>query len=104
VPDKFTTQGALVGTVRAQAALKAVVVTLFKTANDLSSFGSGLRTGLQQLILPASDSSSMPGKVNPAQAGLNGSTRWATPGPIRRGVPSDSACKSNDPFRTSPVT
>jgi fumarate hydratase, class II len=45
-------------------------VTLFKIANDLRWLGSGPRTGLGELILPANEpgSSIMPGKVNPTQA------------------------------------
>jgi len=45
-------------------------VTLFKIANDMRWLGSGPRTGLMELILPANEpgSSIMPGKVNPTQA------------------------------------
>jgi fumarate hydratase class II len=56
--------------VRAHAGLKAAAVTLFKIANDLRWLGSGPRTGIHELILPANEpgSSIMPGKVNPTQA------------------------------------
>src|SRR6202012_542853 len=56
--------------VRAHAGLKAAAVTLYKIANDLRWLGSGPRTGIQELILPANEpgSSIMPGKVNPTQA------------------------------------
>jgi fumarate hydratase class II len=69
-PDKFTAQGTLDRMVRAHAGLKAAAVTLFKIANDLRWLGSGPRTGIHELILPANEpgSSIMPGKVNPTQA------------------------------------
>jgi fumarate hydratase, class II len=69
-PNKFTAQGTLDRMVRAHAGLKAAAVTLFKIANDLRWLGSGPRTGIHELILPANEpgSSIMPGKVNPTQA------------------------------------
>jgi fumarate hydratase class II len=68
--NKFTAQGTLDRIVRAHAGLKAAAVTLFKIANDLRWLGSGPRTGIHELILPANEpgSSIMPGKVNPTQA------------------------------------
>jgi fumarate hydratase class II len=68
--NKFTAQGTLDAMVRAHAGLKAAAVTLYKIANDLRWLGSGPRTGLHELILPANEpgSSIMPGKVNPTQA------------------------------------
>ena len=68
--NKFTAQGTLDRIVRGHAALKATAVTLYKIANDLRWLGSGPRTGLMELILPANEpgSSIMPGKVNPTQA------------------------------------
>jgi fumarate hydratase, class II len=68
--NKFTAQGTLDRMVRAHGGLKAAAVTLFKIANDLRWLGSGPRTGLGELILPANEpgSSIMPGKVNPTQA------------------------------------
>jgi fumarate hydratase, class II len=68
--NKFTAQGTLDRMVRAHGALKSAAVTLFKIANDLQWLGSGPRTGLQELILPANEpgSSIMPGKPNPTQA------------------------------------
>ena len=70
-PNKFTAQGTLDRTVRADAGLKAAAVTLFKITNDLRWLGSGPRTGIHELILPLNEpgSSIMPGKVNPTQAG-----------------------------------
>jgi fumarate hydratase class II len=68
--NKFTAQGTLDRIVRAHAGLKAAAVTLFKIANDLRWLGSGPRTGIHELLLPANEpgSSIMPGKVNPTQA------------------------------------
>jgi len=68
--NKFTAQGTLDRMVRAHAALKNAAVSLFKFANDMRWLGSGPRTGLQELLLPANEpgSSIMPGKVNPTQA------------------------------------
>lgn len=68
--NPFAAQATLDPMVRAHAALKAVAVTLFKIANDLRWLGSGPRSGLQELLLPANEPGStiMPGKVNPTQA------------------------------------
>jgi fumarate hydratase class II len=68
--NKFTAQATLDRMVRAHAGLKAAAVTLFKIANDVRWLGSGPRTGLHELSLPANEpgSSIMPGKVNPTQA------------------------------------
>jgi fumarate hydratase, class II len=68
--NPFAAQGTLDRMVRAHAGLKAAAVTLFKIANDLRWLGSGPRTGLHELQLPANEpgSSIMPGKVNPTQA------------------------------------
>jgi len=68
--NKFTAQGTLDRMVRGHAALKSAAVSLYKIANDLRWLGSGPRTGLMELTLPANEpgSSIMPGKVNPTQA------------------------------------
>jgi fumarate hydratase class II len=68
--NKFTAQGTLDRMVRGHAALKSAAVSLYKIANDLRWLGSGPRTGLMELSLPANEpgSSIMPGKVNPTQA------------------------------------
>ena len=68
--NKFTAQSTLDRIVRAHAGLKAAAVTLYKIANDLRWLGSGPRTGIHELLLPANEpgSSIMPGKVNPTQA------------------------------------
>ncbi len=51
-------------------ALKTLAAALMKIANDLRWLGSGPRSGLGELILPANEpgSSIMPGKVNPTQS------------------------------------
>src|SRR5271156_5304843 len=68
--NKFTAQGTLDRMVRAHSGLRTTAVTLFKIANDLRWLGSGPRTGIHELLLPANEpgSSIMPGKVNPTQA------------------------------------
>ena len=69
-PNKFTALATLDRMARAHAALKGAAVSLYKIANDMRWLGSGPRTGLMELILPANEpgSSIMPGKVNPTQA------------------------------------
>ncbi len=49
--------------------LKTLAVSLMKISNDIRLMGSGPRSGLAELILPANEpgSSIMPGKVNPTQ-------------------------------------
>jgi len=56
--------------VQASGSLNTVAVSLRKIANDVRLLGSGPRSGLGELILPANEpgSSIMPGKVNPTQA------------------------------------
>src|SRR5258706_2828582 len=68
--SKFTAQRSLDRMVRAHGALRSAAVMLCKLANDLRWLGSGPRTGIGELILPANEpgSSIMPGKVNPTQA------------------------------------
>jgi fumarate hydratase class II len=70
VSNTFAAQASCDHLVRASAALRTLAVPLFKFANDLRWLGSGPRTGLHELILPANEpgSSIMPGKVNPTQA------------------------------------
>ncbi|MFC7587763.1 class II fumarate hydratase [Nonomuraea antimicrobica] len=69
-PNKFAAQASCDHLVRVSAALRTLAVPLFKFANDVRWLGSGPRTGLHELILPANEpgSSIMPGKVNPTQA------------------------------------
>jgi fumarate hydratase class II len=56
--------------VQASGTLKTVAVSLMKIADDIRLLGSGPRTGLGELILPANEpgSSIMPGKINPTQS------------------------------------
>ncbi|MCP5370965.1 MAG: class II fumarate hydratase [Hyphomicrobiales bacterium] len=56
--------------VEASGALNTVAASLTKIANDIRLMGSGPRSGLGELRLPANEpgSSIMPGKVNPTQA------------------------------------
>ena len=55
--------------VHLSGALNTLAVALTKIANDIRLLGSGPRSGLGELILPANEpgSSIMPGKVNPTQ-------------------------------------
>jgi fumarate hydratase class II len=68
-PNKFAAQASLDPMVNASAALRSLAVALMKIANDVRWLGSGPRTGLHELNLPANEpgSSIMPGKVNPTQ-------------------------------------
>ena len=65
--DPFEAQGNRDALVELSGALKVVAVSLIKIANDLALMGSGPRTGLAEIKLPAlqKGSSIMPGKVNP---------------------------------------
>jgi fumarate hydratase class II len=65
--DPFEAQGNRDALVELSGALKVVAVSLTKIANDLALMGSGPRTGLGEIRLPAlqKGSSIMPGKVNP---------------------------------------
>jgi fumarate hydratase class II len=55
--------------VAASCALKTTAVSLAKIGGDIRLLGSGPRSGIGELILPANEpgSSIMPGKVNPTQ-------------------------------------
>ena len=55
--------------VQTSGALKTSAVSLMKIGNDIRLLGSGPRTGLGEITLPANEpgSSIMPGKVNPTQ-------------------------------------
>jgi len=63
----FEAQGARDAAVAASGLLKTVAVSLSKIANDIRWLGSGPRSGLGEIRLPAVQpgSSIMPGKVNP---------------------------------------
>ena len=68
-PNKFEALAAHDAMVEASGALNVVAASLMKVANDIRFLGSGPRSGLGELILPANEpgSSIMPGKVNPTQ-------------------------------------
>jgi fumarate hydratase class II len=68
-PNKFEALASHDPIVFAHGALTSVATGLFKIANDIRLLGSGPRSGLGELILPANEpgSSIMPGKVNPTQ-------------------------------------
>ena len=68
-PNKFEALAAHDAMVEAHGALNVVATSLMKIANDVRFLGSGPRSGLGELILPANEpgSSIMPGKVNPTQ-------------------------------------
>ncbi len=68
-PNKFAELAAHDAIVMAHGALRVLACSLMKIANDIRWAGSGPRSGLGELILPANEpgSSIMPGKVNPTQ-------------------------------------
>ena len=68
-PNKFEHMAGHDAYVFVHGALSAAAAALFKIANDVRLLGSGPRSGLGELILPANEagSSIMPGKVNPTQ-------------------------------------
>jgi len=68
-PNKFEALAAHDAFVSAHGALNTVAMSLFKIANDIRFLGSGPRSGLGEISLPANEpgSSIMPGKVNPTQ-------------------------------------
>ena len=68
-PNKYEALAANDALVHLSAALTTLAVALTKIANDIRLLGSGPRSGLGELILPANEpgSSIMPGKVNPTQ-------------------------------------
>jgi fumarate hydratase class II len=67
--NKFEALAAHDTMVELSGALNTIAVSLMKIANDLRLLGSGPRSGLGEIILPANEpgSSIMPGKVNPTQ-------------------------------------
>jgi fumarate hydratase class II len=68
-PNKFEALAAHDALVEASGMLNVLAVSLMKIANDIRLLGSGPRSGIGELILPANEpgSSIMPGKVNPTQ-------------------------------------
>mgnify|MGYP000380327857 FL=1 len=68
-PNKFEALASNDGMVQMSGTLGTLAVSLTKIANDIRLLGSGPRSGLGELSLPANEpgSSIMPGKVNPTQ-------------------------------------
>ena len=68
-PNKFEALASNDALVALAGALTTLAVALTKIANDIRLLGSGPRSGLGELDLPANEpgSSIMPGKVNPTQ-------------------------------------
>jgi len=68
-PNKFSALAGHDALVFCHGAVKTVACALMKIANDIRWLGSGPRSGLGELKLPANEpgSSIMPGKVNPTQ-------------------------------------
>lgn len=67
--NKFEALAAHDAMVELSGALNVLAVSLMKIANDIRLMGSGPRSGIGEIILPANEpgSSIMPGKVNPTQ-------------------------------------
>ena len=68
-PNRFEALASHDALVQFSATLGTLAVALSKIANDIRLLGSGPRSGLGELVLPANEpgSSIMPGKVNPTQ-------------------------------------
>jgi|UniRef100_A0A7V6DQC3 fumarate hydratase class II len=68
-PNKFAAMGAHDALAMTSATLKILAGSLYKIANDIRLLGSGPRTGIHELELPANEPGStiMPGKINPTQ-------------------------------------
>jgi len=68
-PNPFEALASQDALVQLSATLATLAVALGKIANDIRLLGSGPRSGLGELVLPANEpgSSIMPGKVNPTQ-------------------------------------
>lgn len=69
-PNKFYALASEDALVNLAGKLNTIAASMMKIANDIRLLGSGPRSGLGELILPANEpgSSIMPGKVNPTQA------------------------------------
>ena len=69
-PNKFAALAAHDALVEMSGSLKTLACALMKIANDIRLLGSGPRSGIGELVLPANEpgSSIMPGKVNPTQS------------------------------------
>ena len=69
MPNKFAGLAAHDAMVAASGALNVGAAAAMKIANDVRFLGSGPRSGIGELSLPANEpgSSIMPGKINPTQ-------------------------------------
>lgn len=69
-PNKFAALASHDPLVQVSGTLKTAACALMKIANDIRLLGSGPRSGIGELTLPANEpgSSIMPGKVNPTQS------------------------------------
>ena len=69
-PNKFEGIASNDCIVEVHGALKTIATSIYKISNDIRLMGSGPRSGIGELILPANEpgSSIMPGKVNPTQS------------------------------------
>merc|ERR1712232_121010 len=69
-PNKFESMAAHDALVELSGVLNVIATSFHKIANDIRFLGSGPRSGLGELQLPANEpgSSIMPGKVNPTQS------------------------------------
>ena len=68
-PNKFEALASKDGMVELHGSFKQLAVSLMKIGNDIRFLGSGPRSGIGEINLPANEpgSSIMPGKVNPTQ-------------------------------------
>lgn len=68
-PNKFEGIASHDCIVEMHGAIKTAATSIYKISNDIRLMGSGPRSGLGELIIPANEpgSSIMPGKVNPTQ-------------------------------------
>ncbi|PZP45408.1 MAG: class II fumarate hydratase [Azospirillum brasilense] len=69
-PNPFESMGAHDAFVELQGVLNTIAVSLNKLGNDIRLLGSGPRSGISELVIPADglSSSIMPGKTNPTQS------------------------------------
>ena len=69
-PNKFEGMGAHDAFVELSGVLNTLAVSLTKLGNDIRLLGSGPRSGIAELVIPADglSSSIMPGKTNPTQS------------------------------------
>lgn len=69
-PNPFEGMGAHDAFVELQGVLNTIAVSLNKLGNDIRLLGSGPRSGISELVIPADglSSSIMPGKINPTQS------------------------------------